>query len=314
MAEPSFVPTAPQYAQPLPAPKKGKGVGMIIGGVGTFILCCIIQAACGSSMFESTYYPRGGFEDVLIEMTWQPGWVVSCGLLIGGIIRYLVTRNYQPNTTVYNIGVPNSSVPEPEPPVDSPAVDTPTPATYTPPLQSFPIGGIHRTGQPDASKPPIQEAAPSMPASAPQPMPAQNQNSAVSGALRTFFKVGAKDAEKEMTTHMWSFTTTAQAGDIISRLNQFINGQTGMYKFYLLPSNDPSQIMIGHGLKVMSQFDTRLTFLPNGDKLVVYFQIVNWIQTNGVSPNTAKMEALLTSVRDIFTSADPNVVIERFDA
>lgn len=98
------------YASPVPAPQPGqwppapyaapqriassqssggpgKGLLLILLGVVVFIICSVIQAQAGSSMFSSTYYRSGGIMDTLVTLTWEPGWVATIALIIAGIIR-----------------------------------------------------------------------------------------------------------------------------------------------------------------------------------------------------------------------------------
>jgi hypothetical protein len=63
---------------------------MIVGGIAVFIVCSVIQGAVGSSMFSQSYVPPdNAFMELLLNLTWWPGWVVTLGLIIGGV-RQLV--------------------------------------------------------------------------------------------------------------------------------------------------------------------------------------------------------------------------------
>jgi hypothetical protein len=59
----------------------------MVGGVVVFIVCSIIQAAFGSSMFDGSYYPSqvGIIGALLINFTFWPGWLVTLGCIVGGI-------------------------------------------------------------------------------------------------------------------------------------------------------------------------------------------------------------------------------------
>jgi uncharacterized membrane protein len=64
-----------------------KGLPMIGLGVVVFIVCSIIQAVFGSSMFDGSYYPsRAGFLGaILINLTFWPGWMATILSILGGI-------------------------------------------------------------------------------------------------------------------------------------------------------------------------------------------------------------------------------------
>jgi hypothetical protein len=67
----------------------GVGIATIVGGVGLFVLCSVIQASWGqSSMFSASYVrPESGFQDLMITMTFYPGWVMTAVLVITGGLR-----------------------------------------------------------------------------------------------------------------------------------------------------------------------------------------------------------------------------------
>lgn len=60
------------------------------GAVGVFVVCSIIQAAGGSSMFSQDYYPPDSvLLDFAMNMTFWPGWLLTGALLLaaGGALR-----------------------------------------------------------------------------------------------------------------------------------------------------------------------------------------------------------------------------------
>ena len=69
------------------------GPALLGAAVGVFILCCIIQAACGSSMF-STSYPAtdSTMKDLLINVTFWPGWLMTAALAIKGVAALRTDR------------------------------------------------------------------------------------------------------------------------------------------------------------------------------------------------------------------------------
>jgi len=71
--------------------RKG-GVITIISGVAVFVVCCIVQAACGSSMFSRSYYSTGVVSDILINITWYPGWTVSILLVCSGVVALFIPK------------------------------------------------------------------------------------------------------------------------------------------------------------------------------------------------------------------------------
>lgn len=51
-----------------------------------WIVCFIIQAACGASMFSTSYAdPGSAIKDFLINVTFWPGWGVSGALAFRGV-------------------------------------------------------------------------------------------------------------------------------------------------------------------------------------------------------------------------------------
>ncbi|MBX6748187.1 MAG: hypothetical protein IRY85_00710 [Micromonosporaceae bacterium] len=79
-----------------PASKSSKigGVWLILAGIGVFVLCSIIQAAGGSHMFTLTYVrPENALLDILMKVTWWPGWILTVLLVISGIRELMQSKN-----------------------------------------------------------------------------------------------------------------------------------------------------------------------------------------------------------------------------
>lgn len=69
------------------ANSRDKAISCVVLGVAIFLVCSIIQATNGTSMFDSTYSsPVGTGSDILINATWWPGWVASIVCVLRGII------------------------------------------------------------------------------------------------------------------------------------------------------------------------------------------------------------------------------------
>lgn len=62
------------------------GLLAIAGAAGVFIVCSIVQAIGGASMFSMTYSQHGWLLDLLVNITFWPGWVCTALLLVGGIV------------------------------------------------------------------------------------------------------------------------------------------------------------------------------------------------------------------------------------
>jgi len=84
-------PTTPDENQPVSEePTSGsvspalKGIGLIAAGIVVFIICSLIQRAGGTSMFSTTYYSTTAFMDLLLKVTWWPGWIATVGLIAAG--------------------------------------------------------------------------------------------------------------------------------------------------------------------------------------------------------------------------------------
>lgn len=56
------------------------------GGIAVFILCSIVQAVGGSSMFQTEYYkPDNLLLDIAMNVTFYPGWGITILLLLKGV-------------------------------------------------------------------------------------------------------------------------------------------------------------------------------------------------------------------------------------
>lgn len=64
------------------------GIVMIGAAVVVFILASIVQGIGGSSMFSTTYAEPDNFVlDLLMNVTFWPGWLATGALLFGGIAK-----------------------------------------------------------------------------------------------------------------------------------------------------------------------------------------------------------------------------------
>jgi hypothetical protein len=85
--------SAPETPPSATRPQRSRGVGLILAGVAVFVVCSIVQAAGGSSMFSRSYLSSHDFVmDLLMNITWWPGWVLTVGLIVSGV-RQLITRS-----------------------------------------------------------------------------------------------------------------------------------------------------------------------------------------------------------------------------
>lgn len=84
-------PVQPPQTEPSSRDHLTYGVSMIVIGVVIFIVCCIIQAACGSSMFSARYYSSGFFHDLIVQLTWYPGWIATLIFVVIGILALFLT-------------------------------------------------------------------------------------------------------------------------------------------------------------------------------------------------------------------------------
>jgi hypothetical protein len=66
---------------------KTQGIISLCGGVGIFIIASIIQGIGGSSMFSLTYHqPDSVILNILMKISFWPGWILSVLLILGGIV------------------------------------------------------------------------------------------------------------------------------------------------------------------------------------------------------------------------------------
>jgi hypothetical protein len=76
-----------------PRANKGGGVGLILGGIAVFVVCSIIQGAGGTSMFSQSFESTdNAFMDLLLQITWWPGWIASIGLIVIGVRTLVQSR------------------------------------------------------------------------------------------------------------------------------------------------------------------------------------------------------------------------------
>ena len=72
------------------------GLAMIGIGVGVFVVAQIIQMIFGSSMFSDSYYMSYDFGGIiaaiLINLTFYPGWLISIGFVVLGVINMLAKK------------------------------------------------------------------------------------------------------------------------------------------------------------------------------------------------------------------------------
>ncbi len=64
-------------------------VGLMFLGasLAVFVVCSLIQSWCGSSMFDSTYPSSlGFFQDLLVNLTFYPGWILTGVLGVLGVM------------------------------------------------------------------------------------------------------------------------------------------------------------------------------------------------------------------------------------
>jgi hypothetical protein len=90
---------APSRSTPTKAPTRSgsssgdgraEGLLMIGAAVVVFIICAVVQGACGSSMFSSSYSSStGAIQSLLVNLTFYPGWLLTGVLALGGIAKTL---------------------------------------------------------------------------------------------------------------------------------------------------------------------------------------------------------------------------------
>lgn len=68
------------------------GWTLIGAAVAVFVFCAIVQAACGSSMFHSSFRPTSTVKDLLLNITFWPGWTLTGGLGVAGLRMLLQSR------------------------------------------------------------------------------------------------------------------------------------------------------------------------------------------------------------------------------
>jgi hypothetical protein len=74
--------------------KGQSGVAYIVGGVVVFIICSVIQGIGDSSMFSTQYYkPDNLLLELLMNVTFWPGWLATAGLIICGVAKIINNRS-----------------------------------------------------------------------------------------------------------------------------------------------------------------------------------------------------------------------------
>jgi len=64
-------------------PTRQSGLLLIGAAIAFFVVCSLIQHAYGSGMFALTFTDAGFIGNVLLQVTFWPGWLATCGL--GGL-------------------------------------------------------------------------------------------------------------------------------------------------------------------------------------------------------------------------------------
>ena len=65
---------------------RGTGLALVAAAFGVFIVCSLIQAAGGSSMFSASYADPDNFLlGLLMNVTFYPGWLLTGALTLGGL-------------------------------------------------------------------------------------------------------------------------------------------------------------------------------------------------------------------------------------
>ncbi len=70
----------------------GRAIGavLLVGAVVVFIVCSVVQAAGDSSMFSASYVePDSAVLDLLMQVTFWPGWILTAALAFGGVRKLL---------------------------------------------------------------------------------------------------------------------------------------------------------------------------------------------------------------------------------
>ncbi|WP_406832830.1 hypothetical protein ABEG17_08410 [Pedococcus sp. KACC 23699] len=69
------------------------GPAQLGAAAAVFIVCCIVQAACGSSMFSTSYADPGSVvKDLLLNVTFWPGWAITVGLALRGVLEMVADK------------------------------------------------------------------------------------------------------------------------------------------------------------------------------------------------------------------------------
>jgi hypothetical protein len=82
------------------------GGARIVAGIGVFIIAWIIQATMGdSSMFSMEYRSGTLFQDLLVNMTFWPGWVFTIGLIGSGVLEVFEVEDAgEPESNASEVG------------------------------------------------------------------------------------------------------------------------------------------------------------------------------------------------------------------
>jgi hypothetical protein len=65
---------------------RSMGLVYLAGAVAVFVICSIVQAAGDSTMFSTSYAePDSAVLDVLMNVTFFPGWILTAGLVLAAL-------------------------------------------------------------------------------------------------------------------------------------------------------------------------------------------------------------------------------------
>lgn len=103
------VTSPPAASQPMPPHQPLEGLGpaassasgrneMLVGlayvgaALGVFLVCSLVQAMAGSSMFAGSFEATNPVMEFLVQITFWPGWLLTIFLAGTGILRIVTSR------------------------------------------------------------------------------------------------------------------------------------------------------------------------------------------------------------------------------
>jgi hypothetical protein len=126
---------------------------------------------------------------------------------------------------------------------------------------------------------------------------------------RSLLSKGKYEREQEVTGQATVFETSASIDEVKQQLKRYVitvdTLPTVIKKELAVEQETDNMIVYQYGNKFADSFRSAVRF---GEQAAIY-QVLNWLQSDGVSPDVDAMESLRDNVIQAFKAADSNVKV-----